>query len=135
LAKRSPVAVTTRKVTNYRLHARQFTARNPAAHRRAILAVLEKQQELARPGYGDAFCGVIARCHGELGDKLYLTGSPREAASHWRRAAAGGVLSRRSLYGRLVKARLPQGLLTVLRRLAREWRAAGARGTPETSAA
>jgi glycosyltransferase involved in cell wall biosynthesis len=116
LARYSPVAVTQRKVTNYRIHSRQFTQNNPAKLIRAVLAVLHKHLAIAPPECTQDFQLAIARFELHLGDCLYLGGDAKDATPHWQAAAAAGVLSRRALRWRSGKGRLPAPLLRVLRR-------------------
>jgi glycosyltransferase involved in cell wall biosynthesis len=115
LARHSPLAVTLRKVTNYRLHGQQFTLNHPVEMTRAVLAVLRKHQALAPPGYEEDFSGTIARFEMHLGDCLYLRGDGREARSHWRTAVEGGALSARARRWRDAKSHAPFPVLQVLR--------------------
>jgi hypothetical protein len=117
LARHSPLAASLQKVTNYRLHAQQFTQSHPADLIRAVLAVLRKHQAIAPPGYEEDFSRATARFELELGDCLYLCGDGRQARSHWRVATEGGALSARERRWRNAKSHLPMPLLRQLRAL------------------
>lgn len=115
LARVSPLAVTSCKVSNYRVHGNQFTQKNCETHLRAMLAVLHKQWRSARLGHDDEFREAIARVHLDRGDILYLVGDHVAARAEWRRAAQGGVLRGQALAWRCAKSRAPAAVLRLLR--------------------
>jgi glycosyltransferase involved in cell wall biosynthesis len=118
LSRLSPLAATCKPVSNYRIHRSQFTQTHVTKHIRAMLAVFEKQQGLAPPGYDEDFRQSFGRIRLELADHLYLNGQKAEARTLWKQLSDAGIVKRQQALYRRAKSYLPTPLMSVLRRLA-----------------
>jgi glycosyltransferase involved in cell wall biosynthesis len=119
LSKVSPIAAIKDFVTNYRLHATQFTSVNRAPHAMAIIEVLRKHRSLALPADRAEFDRSIAQTYKELGDELYVSLRVDEARDAWRTAIeTDHDLAGLSMTLRFCKSRLPRALLRLLRKIA-----------------
>jgi glycosyltransferase involved in cell wall biosynthesis len=129
LARHSPVAATSAKVSNYRTHDQQFTQRQKSKLDAAVFAVLAKQCALAPGGFEEDFKHSIARRHLECGDDRYWHGNHAEARRHWRQALAGDKgATPWAFASRVAKSYLPASVVRGLRR-SKRWIALQALGT------
>jgi glycosyltransferase involved in cell wall biosynthesis len=117
-----PLAATSRKVSNYRIHTSQTSQQQPSRLNHAVLAVLNKQWSLSSAAYDADFRTAIAREHLSVGDECFVRGQMLEARRHWKESTKSSPLLAARLWTRFAKSYLPPDLLRSCRHIANSYR-------------
>jgi glycosyltransferase involved in cell wall biosynthesis len=104
LARQFPLAATSRKVTNYRVHGAQTSREQTSRLNQAVLAVLHKHWAKSAPAFDPDFREAIAREHLSAGDECYVRGEMQQAREHWKKSTLGGQVQGPALWTRFAKS-------------------------------
>jgi glycosyltransferase involved in cell wall biosynthesis len=122
LSRLFPLAATSQKVTNYRVHTLQTSQQQPSRLNHAVLAVLYKHWSLSSPAYDPDFRAAVAREHLSVGDECFVRGQMHEARRHWKESTKSSPLRAARLWTRFAKSYLPPDLLRACRHFANSYR-------------